>query len=193
GRAWRGLGRQDFAQAARLRREIGRYDAQSGPQWHGLREDSAALTLGVQQQLQMPARLGLLRAAQHAATAAEEAEQTLRKSAAAVLGLVLLVSLMLAVSISVPVRRLTAATRRLAGGAPGERAGARLNAAAPGAAVRGRGQLQVDQRYARPQLRRSGAAAHRRAPARRHRRYRPAGAPGRRRVHGAARGCAIER
>ncbi|TLY76412.1 MAG: EAL domain-containing protein [Gammaproteobacteria bacterium] len=116
GRAWLGLVRQDFAQAARLRREIGRYDAQSGPQWHGLREDSAALTLGVQQQLQMPARLGLVRAAQHAATAAEEAEQTLRKTAAAVLGLVLLVSLMLAVSISVPVRRLTAATRRLAGG-----------------------------------------------------------------------------
>ncbi len=116
GRAWLGLVRQDFAQAARLRREIGRYDAQSGPQWHGLREDSAALTLGVQQQLQMPARLGLLRAAQHAATAAEQAEQTLRKTAAAVLGLVLLVSLTLAVSISVPVRRLTAATRRLAGG-----------------------------------------------------------------------------
>ncbi len=116
GRAWLGLVRQDFAQAARLRREIGRYDAQSGPQWHGLREDSAALTLGVQQQLQMPARLGLVRAAQHAATAAEAAEQTLRKTAAAVLGLVLLVSLMLAVSISVPVRRLTAATRRLAGG-----------------------------------------------------------------------------
>src|SRR5438034_3159896 len=116
GRAWLGLVRQDFAQAARLRHEIGEYDAHSGPQWHGLREDSAALTLGVQQQLQMPARLGLLRAAQHAATAAEEAEQTLRKSAAAVLGLVLLVSLMLAVSISVPVRRLTAATRRLAGG-----------------------------------------------------------------------------
>src|SRR6266436_5962550 len=116
GRAWLGLVRQDSAQAARLRREIERYDADSGPQWHGLREDSAALTLGVQQHLQMPARLGLLQAAQHAATAAEGAEHTLRNTAAAVLGLVLLVSLMLAVSISVPVRRLTAATRRLAGG-----------------------------------------------------------------------------
>ena len=116
GRAWLGLVRHDFAKAARLRREIGRYDAQSGPQWHSLREDSAALTVGVQQQLQAPARLGLLQAAQHAATAAEEAEHTLRITAAAVLGLVLLVSLLLAVSISVPVRRLTAATRRLAGG-----------------------------------------------------------------------------
>jgi diguanylate cyclase (GGDEF)-like protein len=122
GRAWLGLVRQDFAQAARLRREIERYDAQSGPQWHNLREDSAALTLGVQQHLQMPARLGLLHSAQHAATAAEEAEHTLRNTAAAVLGLVLLVSLMLSVSISVPVRRLTAATRRLAGGDRGARA-----------------------------------------------------------------------
>ena len=122
GRAWLGLVRQDFAQAARQRREIERYDAQSGPQWHSLREDSAALTLGVQQQLQMPARRGLLQAAQHAATAAEGAEHTLRNTAAAVLGLVLLVSLLLAVSISVPVRRLTAATRRLAGGDRGARA-----------------------------------------------------------------------
>ncbi len=122
GRAWLGLVRQDFAQAAHLRSQIERYDADSGPQWHSLREDSAALTLGVQQQLQMPARLGLLQAAQHAATAAEEAEHTLRYTAAAVLGLVLLVSLMLAVSISVPVRRLTAATRRLAGGDRGARA-----------------------------------------------------------------------
>jgi len=116
GRAWLSLVRQDFARAARLRLEIERYDAQRGPQWHSLREDSADLTVGVQQQLQMPARLGLLQAAQHAATAAEEAEHTLRITAAAVLGLVLLVSLLLAVSISVPVRRLTAATRRLAGG-----------------------------------------------------------------------------
>jgi diguanylate cyclase (GGDEF)-like protein len=122
GRAWLGLVRQDFAQAAHLRRQIERYDADSGPQWHSLRGDSAALTLGVQQQLQTPARLGLLQAAQHAATAAEEAEHTLRNTAAAVLGLVLLVSLMLAVSISVPVRRLTAATRRLAGGDRGARA-----------------------------------------------------------------------
>src|SRR5256884_5591556 len=86
------------------------------------REDSAVLTVGVQQELQMPARLGLLQAAQHAATATEEAQHTLRNTAAAVLGLVLLVSLMLAVSISVPVRRLTAATRRLAGGDRGARA-----------------------------------------------------------------------
>jgi diguanylate cyclase (GGDEF)-like protein len=116
GRAWLSLLRQDFAQAARLRLEIERYDAQSGPQWHSQREDTAALTVGVQQQLQTPARVALVQAAQHAASATEEAEETLKNTAAAVLGLMLLVSLLLAVSISVPVRRLTAATRLLASG-----------------------------------------------------------------------------
>src|SRR3984893_18797352 len=47
GLAWLGLVRHDFAKAARLRREIERYDAQSGPQWHSLRQASGALTVGV--------------------------------------------------------------------------------------------------------------------------------------------------
>jgi len=116
GRAWLSLVRQDFAQAARLRQAIERYDAQSGPQWHSLREDTAALTVGVQQQLQAPARLAMVQAAQKAATATEDAERTLRDTAAAVLGVMLLVSVLLAASISLPVRRLTAATRLLASG-----------------------------------------------------------------------------
>src|SRR5438270_10248597 len=44
GRAWLSLVRQDFAEAARLRRASERYDGESGPLWHSLREDSAALT-----------------------------------------------------------------------------------------------------------------------------------------------------
>ena len=116
GKAWLGLVRQDFAQAARLRLQIAHYDSVSGPEWHALLDESAALTAGVQQQLQVPARRGLLQAAQHAATAAEVAEHTLRNTAVAVLGLLLFVSLLLAASISLPVRRLTAATRLLAGG-----------------------------------------------------------------------------
>ena len=52
------------------------------------------------------------------------------------------------------------------------------------AAVCRRGQLQVDQRHARPQLRRSRPARHRRALAGRGGRQGPAGAPGWRRVHG---------
>ena len=116
GRAWLSLVRQDFAEAAKLRRAIARYDDESGPLWHSLREDSASLTAGVQQQMQLPARQGLLHASQHAATAAAEAEHTLRNTAFGVLGLMLLVSVLLMVSISVPVRRLTAATRLLAAG-----------------------------------------------------------------------------
>ena len=116
GSAWLSQVRQDFAEAVRLRLEIARYDDSAGPEWHGQLEDSAALTATIQEQLQKPARLGLVYAAQHAATAAEAAEDTLRTSAAAVLGLLLLVSVLVTVSISLPVRRLTAATRRLAGG-----------------------------------------------------------------------------
>jgi diguanylate cyclase (GGDEF)-like protein len=116
GEAWLDLVRHDFQLAARLRLQTERYDAQSGPEWHSLFEDSVALTEGVQQQLQKPADRGLMQAAEHAATATAGAEHTLRDTAAAVLGLLLLVSLLLAVSISLPVRRLTAATRLLAGG-----------------------------------------------------------------------------
>jgi diguanylate cyclase (GGDEF)-like protein len=116
GRAWLALLRQDFNDAVRLRQDVARYDALSGPEWHNLLEDSAALTKAVQEEMQKPARRGLMSAAQHAAAAAEEAEATLRTSSAMVLGLLLLVSVVLMVSISVPVRRLTAATRRLAAG-----------------------------------------------------------------------------
>ncbi len=116
GRAWLGLVQMDFHEATRLRRQIERYDAQSKAEWHGLVEDSAALTVGVQEQLQKPARAGLAQADEHAATATEAAEHTLRDTAAQVLGLLMLVSMLLVVSISVPVRRLTAATRLLAGG-----------------------------------------------------------------------------
>jgi diguanylate cyclase (GGDEF)-like protein len=122
GRAWLALVRQDFEQAARLRLQMERYDAQSGPEWHDLFQDSAALTAGVEQQLRKPADRGLLQAAQHAATAAEVAERMLRNTGAVVLGLLLVVSVLLAVSISVPVRRLTTATRLFAGGDRGVRA-----------------------------------------------------------------------
>ncbi len=116
GKAWLALIREDFATAARLRVAIEHFDAANGPARHELLEDSAALTTAVEVRLQEPARLGLLQAAQHAATSAAVAERMLTGTGAAVLGLVLLVSIALALSISVPVRRLTAATRQLAGG-----------------------------------------------------------------------------
>jgi len=116
GRAWVTLVRDDFAEAVRLRQAIARHDEASGGEWHKLLEESAALTASVQELLQKPARAGLYQAAQHAAAAAEVAERTLAYSGAVVLGLLLLVSVLLTLSISLPVRRLTAATRLLAAG-----------------------------------------------------------------------------
>jgi diguanylate cyclase (GGDEF)-like protein len=116
GRSWLDIVQQDFRDAARLRLDMERYDAQSAPQWNSLFEDSAALMEGVQRQLQQPADRGLLQAAGHAAAAARVADETLRKSGAAVLGVLLLVSALLGVSISLPVRRLSATTRLFAGG-----------------------------------------------------------------------------
>ena len=116
GNAWLTLVRQDFDEAARLRRAIARYDEASSAEAHNLLDESATLTTNVQELLQKPARGGLLQAAQHAATAAEAAVRTLTATGTAVLGLLLLVSVLLTLSISLPVRRLTAATRLLAGG-----------------------------------------------------------------------------
>jgi diguanylate cyclase (GGDEF)-like protein len=122
GRAWVTMVREDFAEAVRLRQAIAHYDAVSSGDWHKLLEESAALTAAVQELLQKPTRSGLLQAAQHAASAAEVAERTLAFSGVAVLTLLLLVTLLLTLSISLPVRRLTAATRLLAGGDRGARA-----------------------------------------------------------------------
>ncbi|HEV2229812.1 MAG TPA: EAL domain-containing protein [Steroidobacteraceae bacterium] len=122
GRAWVTLVRDDFAEAVRLRQAIAHYDELSDGEWHTLLEESAGLVASVQELLQKPARSGLYQAAQHAATAAEVAERTLAWSGAAVLGLLLLVSVLLTLSISLPVRRLTAATRLLAAGDRGVRA-----------------------------------------------------------------------
>jgi diguanylate cyclase (GGDEF)-like protein len=116
GRAWLNMVRDDFALATHLRLEVARYDAVSRPEWHGLLEESAALTAGVDDLLQQPARRELLLAAQRTAHSAEDAEHTLVNTGATILALLLLVSLLLVASISLPVRRLTAATRLLASG-----------------------------------------------------------------------------
>jgi diguanylate cyclase (GGDEF)-like protein len=122
GKAWLDLIREDFSTAVRLRMAIEHFDAVNGPARHELLEDSAILTAAVEEQLQDPARLGLLQAAEHAASSAEAAQQTLTMTGAAVMGVVLLISVALALSISLPVRRLTAATRLIAGGNRGARA-----------------------------------------------------------------------
>ncbi|MDB6014008.1 MAG: hypothetical protein JWL65_6258 [Gammaproteobacteria bacterium] len=116
GKAWLDLVHEDFATATRLRVAIEHFDAANGPARRELLEDSAALTAVVEEQLQDPARLGLLQAAEHAASSAQIAEHTLTMTGAAVLGLVLIVSVALALSISLPVRRLTVAIRSMTSG-----------------------------------------------------------------------------
>jgi diguanylate cyclase (GGDEF)-like protein len=122
GKAWLELVRDDFKTAVGLRLAIERFDAANGPARRELLEDSATLTVAVEEQLQDPARLGLLQAAQHAASSAEIAERTLTMTGAAVFGVVLIVSVALALSISLPVRRLTLAIRSMASGNRGARA-----------------------------------------------------------------------
>jgi diguanylate cyclase (GGDEF)-like protein len=122
GRAWLDLVHEDFARATRLRVAIEHFDAAKGPARRELLEDSASLTAEVEEQLQEPARLGLLQAAEHATSAAEIAEHTLTMTGAAVIGVALVIAVALALSISLPVRRLTVAIRSMASGNRGARA-----------------------------------------------------------------------
>jgi diguanylate cyclase (GGDEF)-like protein len=122
GRNWLDLEKQDFAQAVKLRLAIDKFDTANDTARRQFLEESAALTGGVQQYLQEPARRGLMDAAARAATSAEGAEHTLTMTGVAVVSVVFIVSVLLVVSISVPVRRLTAATKLQAAGNRGARA-----------------------------------------------------------------------
>jgi diguanylate cyclase (GGDEF)-like protein len=116
GRNWLDLEKQDFAQAVKLRLAIEKFDATNSAARHEFLEESAALTAGVQEHLQDPARRGLMDAAARAAASAQAAQHTLTVTGVAVLGVVLIVSVLLVTSISLPVRRLTAATKLQAAG-----------------------------------------------------------------------------
>ena len=116
GRAWMDVVQSDFDRAVRLRRDAERLDARDLTARRALLDQSNILTADVQSELQAPARQGLLDAARHAAVSAEAAEQTVTDSGAAILIVMVIVSALLVVSISLPVRRLTAVTRMLASG-----------------------------------------------------------------------------
>ena len=116
GSAWMGVVQSDFARAVRLRIALQRLDARDLAARRALLDQSGVLTSQVQSELQEPARRGLLNAAHHAAVSAEAAEHTVTASGVAVLVVMAIVSALLVASISLPVRRLTAATRLLASG-----------------------------------------------------------------------------
>jgi diguanylate cyclase (GGDEF)-like protein len=116
GRAWLDLMHEDFGESARLRRAIASFDAMNRPAQSSFLDAGATLMAAAQTHLEEPARRDLLRAAGTAAAAAEAAEHTLTRTDVTVLTVLLLVSLLFSLSITVPVRRLTAATRQLAAG-----------------------------------------------------------------------------
>jgi diguanylate cyclase (GGDEF)-like protein len=116
GQDWMDVVQSDFERAARLRQDIERLDTRDMAARRALLEQSGILTADVQSELQAPARQGLLNAAHHAAVSAEAAEQTVTDSGVAILIVMVIVSVLLVLSISLPVRRLTAATRLLASG-----------------------------------------------------------------------------
>ncbi|MGH8239413.1 MAG: putative bifunctional diguanylate cyclase/phosphodiesterase, partial [Steroidobacteraceae bacterium] len=116
GKAWLDLVGDDFAQAVRLRKEIEAFDATNGTVRREFLDEGIALVVLAQKELQSPARRGLLTAAENAAASAENAEDTLARTGLAVMGVVLMVSIVLMFSIATPVRRLTAVTRQLAAG-----------------------------------------------------------------------------
>jgi diguanylate cyclase (GGDEF)-like protein len=116
GRTWVDLLRQDFKQAVRARRALEKLDSSTGQARRDFLEESAPLIARVEEQFQEPARRDLLSAATRAASAAGVAQRTLTITGAAAVGVALLVSVLLALSISLPVRRLIGATRELASG-----------------------------------------------------------------------------
>jgi diguanylate cyclase (GGDEF)-like protein len=116
GRSWLTLVRDEYARAVRMRTTAEKFDATSGPARQEFFDEGASLMVAVQKVFQTPARRRLMDAAGRAAQSAEVAEKTLAYTGIAAVAVALLVSLALALSITSSVKRLTAATRRLAAG-----------------------------------------------------------------------------
>ncbi len=116
GPAWVEIVRDDFNQSVNLRHQINQFDVSNTRERRDFLNTGAALISEAQSLLQAPARTALSEAAARAAQAADNAQRALVSTGIAVVVVVLLVSLLLALRISLPVHRLTIATRRLASG-----------------------------------------------------------------------------
>ena len=116
GVAWMEIMREDLKNAVKLRNAVNRFDADNERDRHAFLRTGAQLISDAQTLLEAPARNALAAAAQRAAQAANNAQHALVTTGITVEGVVVLVSLVLALRISVPVQRLTIATRRLAAG-----------------------------------------------------------------------------
>ncbi|MGH8219706.1 MAG: putative bifunctional diguanylate cyclase/phosphodiesterase [Steroidobacteraceae bacterium] len=116
GPAWLELTRDDMHEATRLRLRMEGFDSSHASEQRAFLQEGTALLASAQASLRTPARLALAAAAQRAAAAAATAERMLAATGIAVVIVVLLVSGVLILRITLPVRRLTAVTRRLAAG-----------------------------------------------------------------------------
>lgn len=116
GQNWLNRVRDDLKAATDFRKRIERFDATGTPDRHAFLEEGALLIATAQADLQDPARIAFSSAAQGAAESAAQAERTLTATGVAVLGVLLLVSVLLGKRITLPVQRLTAATRQLTAG-----------------------------------------------------------------------------
>ncbi|HEV2701759.1 MAG TPA: EAL domain-containing protein [Steroidobacteraceae bacterium] len=116
GPAWMEIVHDDFSHSVALRHQINQFDASNARDRREFLSAGATLISEAQTLLQAPARSALSEAAARAAQAADSAQRALVATGIAVMAVVLLVSLVLALRISLPVRRLTVATRRLAAG-----------------------------------------------------------------------------
>jgi len=116
GAAWMEIVREDFNRSVSLRNQVNRFDASNARDRHDFLSAGSGLISDAQTLLQEPARQALSAAAQRAAQAATNAQRALVSTGIAVVVVVLLVSLLLALRISLPVRRLMVATRRLTAG-----------------------------------------------------------------------------
>jgi diguanylate cyclase (GGDEF)-like protein len=119
GVAWMEIVREDFTRSVSLRNQVNRFDSSNARDRRDFLSTGSQLISDAQTLLQEPARQALSAAAQRAAQAANNAQRALVSTGIAVLAVVLLVSLLLALRISLPVRRLMIATRRLASGERG--------------------------------------------------------------------------
>ncbi|MGC1458680.1 MAG: EAL domain-containing protein [Steroidobacteraceae bacterium] len=116
GPAWMEIVRDDFNDSVNLRHRINQFDASNARERRDFLDTGTALISDAQSLLQAPARKALSAAAARAAQAADSAQRSLVNTGIAVVVVVLVVSLLLALRISLPVHRLTIATRRLASG-----------------------------------------------------------------------------
>jgi diguanylate cyclase (GGDEF)-like protein len=116
GPAWMEIVHEDFTHSVNLRHQINQFDTSNSRERRDFLNDGATLITNAQTLLQAPARRALSEAAARAAQAADSAQRALLTTGIAIMVVVLLVSLLLALRISLPVRRLTIATRRLAAG-----------------------------------------------------------------------------